>query len=246
MKLLEFSHSHFCEKARWALDFKGVSFESVAILPLFHLLTVRRYAPSSSVPVLLTGENAVQGSDQIISYLDETYPARPLRPENDDAYRECLKIEHDMEHRLGENLRTILYHWLLPYPDFICQCFTGTMPRYKAGMFRLMYPFLRKKMYQFYVVSVAEVERARSEFDRAVADVEEVIGKKEYLVGDQFSRADLSVASLLSLLVLPEEHPFPCGEIPCPHTQGFIGSYSGRPIAAWVRKMYRLHRSHVG
>ena len=30
MKLLEFPHSHYCEKARWALDYKGIPFEAMA------------------------------------------------------------------------------------------------------------------------------------------------------------------------------------------------------------------------
>ncbi|MHB8744867.1 MAG: glutathione S-transferase N-terminal domain-containing protein, partial [Sulfuricaulis sp.] len=60
--LLEFPHSHFCEKARWALDYKGIPFEAVAILPGFHRITVRKYARDSSVPVLLTDAGAVQGA----------------------------------------------------------------------------------------------------------------------------------------------------------------------------------------
>lgn len=32
MKLLEFPHSHYCEKARWALDFKNISYQRVALI----------------------------------------------------------------------------------------------------------------------------------------------------------------------------------------------------------------------
>ena len=83
MKLLEFPHSHYCEKARWALDYKGVPFQPVPILPGFHLWTVRKFAKETSVPVLLDGDRVIQGSSEIIDYLDTTVPARPLTPINE-------------------------------------------------------------------------------------------------------------------------------------------------------------------
>ena len=42
MKLLEFPHSHYCEKARWALDSKGLKFQAIAIMPGYHIFTVRK------------------------------------------------------------------------------------------------------------------------------------------------------------------------------------------------------------
>ena len=89
MKLLEFPHSHYCEKARWALDYKGIPFERVALLPGFHMRTVRRYAPKTSVPVMLSDSDVVQGSSEIIDYLDEHFPEpqlTPQAPETDHDY----------------------------------------------------------------------------------------------------------------------------------------------------------------
>ncbi len=80
MKLLEFPRSHFCEKARWALDYKGIPFEAVAILPGFHRITVRKYARDSAVPVLLTDDGAVQGSSSLcrrnIHFPGQMFPTR--------------------------------------------------------------------------------------------------------------------------------------------------------------------------
>ena len=128
MKLLEFPHSHYCEKARWALDYKGVPFQAAAILPGFHIITVRRYAPGNTVPVLLDDNEAVQGSSEIINYLEQKYPSNPLTPEDSNERRTCLDIEAGMDIRLGENIRQVLYYRLLAYPDFIRDCFTHGMP----------------------------------------------------------------------------------------------------------------------
>ena len=242
MKLLEFPHSHFCEKARWALDYKGIPFEAVAILPGFHRITVRKYAQDNSVPVLLSDDGAVQGSGEIITYLEQEYPARSLTPKNAVERQACLDIEHDMDERLGETIRPILYSTLLAYPDFLRYCFAHPMPWYKQLTFRLFYPVLRYKIYQTYVISPAHVEQARYEFDVAMGELEKKLNRRHYLVGDQFTRADLSVASMLSLLVMPPEHPFPWIDVPDARTQIFLDLYRDHPVCAWVRKMYRAHR----
>ena len=242
MRLLEFPHSHYCEKARWALDYKGVSFQAVALLPGLHLRTVRKYAPDTSVPVLLNNRDAIQGSGDIIDYLDAHYPQRRLTPLDADELRACMDIENAMDKKLGVTIRQILYATLLDYPDFIRHCFTHPMPAYKQWLFRWLYPVLRKKIHQTYVISAARVRRARREFDLAMNELEQLLQGKTYLVGNRFSRADLSVASMLSLLAMPVEHPFPWQAIPDARTETFYAAYADHPALAWVEKMYREHR----
>lgn len=242
MKLLEFPHSHYCEKARWALDYKGVPYQPLPIMPGFHMLTVRRHAPDTCVPVLLDDGRAVQGSSEIIDYLEQQYPDHPLTPTDAGERRACLDIEQAMDKRLGEPIRQVLYAGLLAYPDFIRYCFTHPMPWVKQQIFSLFYPMLRQKIYQTYVVSEQRVERARREFDAAMADMQTLLGQRRYLVGECFSRADLSVAAMLSLLVMPAEHPFPWPDIPDPRTRVFLDEYRDHPVATWVAGIYRQHR----
>jgi len=242
MKLLEFPHSHYCEKARWALDYKGIPFKAMAILPGFHMITVRRYAPKTSVPVLVRGNEVVQGSSEIIDYLEQNFPSPQLTPVEAGNRRVCLEIENTMDARLGENIRRVLYSRLLAYPDFISNCFTQPMPRIKQYIFKLFYPILRKKIYTTYVISADRVERARREFDVAMDELEKKLEGKNYLVGERFTRADLTVASMLSLLVLPLEHPFKWQEIPDPQIKNIFDDYRDHPVSQWVREMYREHR----
>jgi len=242
MKLLEFPHSHYCEKARWALDYKRVPFEVVTVMPGLHMFTVRRVAPGTSVPVLINENEVVQGSGSILDYLEKEYPEPSLMPENVSDRQACLEVEQAMDKPLGVNIRRILYYYLLSHPDFVRYCFTHSMPRVKQFMFRLFYPVLRKKIYQSYVISIDRVEQARREFDDAMTELEKLLGQRPYLIGEQFSRADLSVAAMLSLLVMPREHPFPWIEIPDPKAQTFFDEYRHHPVTKWVRTIYRDHR----
>jgi glutathione S-transferase len=151
-----------------------------------------------------------------------------------------------MDERLGENIRRILYSRLLDYPDFIRYCFTHPMSEFKQFMFRLVYPILRARIYQTYVISAEKVAQARRDFAAAMDEMANRLERGHYLVGGRFTRADLSVASMLSLLVMPPEHPFPWIEIPDPQTRVFCDQYRDHPVSEWVRNMYREHRSREG
>jgi len=242
MSLLEFPHSHYCEKARWALDFKGIPYQPIAILPGFHIHTVRKYAPDTSVPVLITSKEAIQGSGDIIDYLERIQPSPSLTPTDPDEARASQEIETTMEDRLGENIRRILYSTLLAYPGFIRYCFTHPLPRIKPLTFSLIYPLLRKIIHQVYVVSPAMVERSKREFAIAMQEIDNLLGQNQYLVDNQFSRADLCTASMLSLLAMPEEHPFPWIDIPDAQTENFFAEYQHHPVIEYVARMYRDHR----
>jgi len=243
MKLLVFPHSHFCEKARWALDAKGIPFQPVPILPGFHIIHVRRYAPKTSVPVLLNDDEVIQGAGEIIDYLDMRFPESPLTPTDAEARRTCLAIESSMDERLGEDLRQILYSGLLAYPDFIRFCFTFPMSTFRKSVFFLSYPFLRRVIHGQYVFSIEAVEETKDRFRHTMDELAEHLKGRKYFVGDHFSRADLSIASMLSLLVRPPEHTLPWREFPDPQTRIFAESYERHPVTLWVREIYRTHRN---
>jgi len=242
MKLLEFPHSHYCEKARWALDFKGLEFEAVPILPMFHLITIKKFAPNTTVPVLLNAEDAKQGSSEIITYLDDKYPTDLLTPSKEKERKKCLEIEQQMDECLGENLRRIYYSKLLAYPELIGHCFTHPMPKIKQIIFKLIYPFCRYKIYQHFVISEQRVDQSIKDFAKSMDELAVILEGKEYLIDDRFSRADLSIASMLSLMIMPKEHPFPWQEMPDPYIKSFQESYHDHPVSTWVRMIYSRHR----
>ena len=113
MKLLVFPHSHYCEKARWVLDYKNIPYEVVTIMPGAHMFTVRRYAKDSSVPVLLDGDMAIQGSSDIINYLEKKFPDKYLTTKDPALLKTCFSIEEQMDKRLGVNISKILYAKIL-------------------------------------------------------------------------------------------------------------------------------------
>ena len=68
-------------------------------------MTVRKHAPDTLVPVLLDDKEAVQGSSEIIDYIEQKHPSHSLTPRDADERRACLEIENTMDEKLGETIR---------------------------------------------------------------------------------------------------------------------------------------------
>jgi glutathione S-transferase len=86
--------------------------------------------------------------------------------------------------------------------------------------------------------------RSRAKTVQALDRLERELGGNDYLVGDSFSVADLTAASLFYPLALPPEFPYtsPAFEDLPDGAREFIGSMRERPGAQWVGEMYRRHR----
>ena len=67
--LITFGISHYCEKARWALDWHGVEYDEVSWPPVVHMILARRAgAKGTTVPILLVGDTLIQDSSEIIDW----------------------------------------------------------------------------------------------------------------------------------------------------------------------------------
>jgi glutathione S-transferase len=86
--------------------------------------------------------------------------------------------------------------------------------------------------------------RSREKCIQALDLLEKELGNKDYLVGDEFSIADLTAAALFYPLALPPEFPYtsPTWEQLPEGAQAFLGAMRERPGAQWVGEMYRRHR----
>ncbi len=64
--LHQFEFSHFNDKARWALDFKGIEHRRESYLPGPHMFFIRRLSGQAQTPVLAVDNEVIPGSAAII------------------------------------------------------------------------------------------------------------------------------------------------------------------------------------
>src|SRR3954452_15607873 len=97
--------SHYCEKARWALDRAGIAYREERHVQIVHRVASRRAGGGGTVPVLVTAEGAFTQSADILAYADR-HGAR-LYP---DALRdEVMALERDFDADLGPEGRRWMY-----------------------------------------------------------------------------------------------------------------------------------------
>ena len=130
-ELYLFPHSHYYEMAHWALDLKGIDYKATPIVPGAHLYVIPRIAPKSSLPVLLMDSDVVQGSREIMDYLDARFPDHSLAPEGAEGSRRAAELEADADARIGVPLRAAIYHRLIHFQASMKHCFTQGMPAHK-------------------------------------------------------------------------------------------------------------------
>jgi len=67
--LYQFPISHYCEKTRWNLDAKGLSFRVHDVLPGLHMLSLRRFGKTTTLPLLVDRGTPVVDSANIAHHL---------------------------------------------------------------------------------------------------------------------------------------------------------------------------------
>jgi glutathione S-transferase len=245
--------SHFSEKARWALDWKGIPWEGRAPMPGLHMavaLWLTRGA-HKTFPVLQLDGRAIGDSAAIIAALDAYRPDPLLIPADPDERAQALALQGHLDSGLGPAIRLFAFHEVRRDDASVADLAEKVMP---AGLMRSergravatkmagMFPALRYR-----VASDESAASARETVLEALDRVERQLednGGGPYLVGERFSVADLAAASLLMPLARPPEGPDTI-RLP-PGLRDFRDSLHARPAFRWVLETYaRDRRPHA-
>ena len=114
-RLITFAASHFCEKARWALDWHGIAYDEIGWPPGLHLMLAKRHgAKGRTVPILLDGAKIIQGSGAIIDWAESKAKdqGRSLTPRAGLA--EAKAIERRADEMIGVHVRRLAFAEMLP------------------------------------------------------------------------------------------------------------------------------------
>jgi glutathione S-transferase len=240
--LYQFEFSHFCEKARWALDYKGLAHERRNLLPGVHARVARKLAPNSSLPILVDNGTVVQDSTAIITFLDEKYPERPLTPRDARQAEEALAWEEYLDDEVGVQVRRWFYYHALPDRDCALRFLLEGAPWYGRPLFKLIYPKVRTAMTTLMEINARSARQSEERLLAALDKLDDAVRERRFLVGDHFSRADLTACSLLRRhCAAGKASGQLAGEVPAA-VFALRDAHQARPFVGWVRDTYRRHR----
>lgn len=239
-----FAISHYCEKARWALDHFGIAYRLQHVVPgLNRVIAKRLGAASGSLPFLATPAGVIAGSGAIIDWgEDRRAPDRASLAGFDPA--EVLALERRLDQVAGVHIRRYYYSdALLSDPGAVRPIFTRDL----ALLPRLAVTFGWGKIVPRMIagMDLGPAQGAQSR-ERLLGELDWLDGLladgRAYLTGDGFTRADLTAASLLAPLVNPPQHPTYAGLAMPLALQEDIARWRTRPLLQWVSRVYASNR----
>jgi glutathione S-transferase len=207
--LVTISISHYCEKARWALDRAGIAYDERRHLPAIHRFAVKRAGGRQTAPVLVCSDGTViDESSDIVVYADGRAPeGRGSILADPTLAAEARALADDFDARLGPATRLWVYHQMFDYPELVQVSMTDGVPTWQRHTFRY-----GNKAVAFAVAKVLGVNdenavAAERTFREIYADVDDRLADgRRFLVGDAFSIADLTFAALSAPLIAPPEY----------------------------------------
>ncbi|MBE9168050.1 glutathione S-transferase [Pleurocapsales cyanobacterium LEGE 06147] len=253
-RLITISISHYCEKVRWALDWLKIPYVEESHAPPFHRLYTRRHG-GTSVPVLVTETDTFVDSTDILHYLDTIAPeVNQLYPNQPELRREVEKLEELFDIKLGISTRCWSYFYSLKQPDLIKKGWcTGVPWREKIGC-AIAFPLMCRLVERGYNITAEEAARSLQKIKTVFETVTERLRSRpqrgakrsgnEYLVGNNFSAADLTFAALASPVLRPVNHPIYSSSIkkfPLEVVE-VIQELRKTPAGAFALRLYRENR----
>jgi glutathione S-transferase len=239
--LWHISVSHYSEKARWALDYKGVEAERRSAMPGAHMLVALwlTRGKENTFPVMRLDAENVGDSTAIIGALESRYPDPPLYPEDPAERQRALALEDFFDEELGPHIRLLAWHELVKDREAFEQLVRKMIPpalHATAGPASRLFLRLR-----WNVQDEAAADLARTKVIAALDRLEVELDGGDHLVGGRFTVADLTAAALFYPLALPPEAPQLMAGAPA-GLERFREPLRERPGYRWIADTFRRHR----
>jgi glutathione S-transferase len=252
-QLVTLAFSHYNEKARWALDWCGIGYRERGFLPGFSQVAVMvatrgrggradRVSSRWSTPVLIadTGETLCDSTE--IAQWASQRSGRVLFPDP-----EVERLVTALGTDLGPYTRLVAYFHVLRTPAMMRELAIHNVGTGQALAYRALAPLGTRWLTRKLRIDEDRAARATDKVMAQLTMIEARLARGRYLVGNEFTAADLTFAALLAPVAvvsraegygawLPEIATFP------PDVQALVDEIRGRPAGQFALEMYRRHR----
>jgi len=201
--LITMPHSHYAEKARWALDRLAFPYREEPHVPLLHRLATRRHG-GRSVPVLVHGKRRCVDSTDILAHADSVCGGDRLYPSDPAQRAEVEALEEQFDEALGPHTRRWAYAQILRETTLLRRMMSRGVPRPEAALLPALMPLVISIVRSALRITPESAQRSLERVREVFAEVgERVTDGRRFLVGQRLSAADVTFASLAAPVLLP-------------------------------------------
>ena len=242
LRLVTLPISHFCEKARWALERAGIPYREERHVQGIHRIAARRAGGGRTVPVLVTPDGAVAESAEIVAWVDQRTPAerRLLPPDRSDraqVERLCARFDEG----LGPAGRRLMYIHMLPQRELMLQVNNQGVPGWEDHLlrygWRLGLRYARRELGLRPGIETEDEVKVFDEFDFVAGMLAD--GRK-HLCGERFGAADLTFAALSAAVIVPPVYGvwLPQPERMAPRTAALIERFRAHQAGRYALALF--------
>ncbi len=246
IELYQFELSQFSEKVRLILDYKGLEYKKIEVVPGVGQLEILRLSGQRQLPVLKDGNTVVADSTAIAMYLEKTYPQRHLIPTNPQSKALCLILEEWADESIGTKSRKLLFGALKNN-----SLRSSILPSNAPGLLRNLVNGIPNELIDAVGFGVGlgstTLQEVQDSLHRNLESICLLLQQHPYLLGDKPTLADLTVAALSLVIKIPDG---PYLNIPSnlkgKGIPGFADNPAYETFFAWRDRLYAEYRKpHV-
>ncbi|MFN2617786.1 MAG: glutathione S-transferase family protein, partial [Thermoleophilaceae bacterium] len=194
-------------------------------------------------PVLVLDGQAIGDSTRIIETLERLHPDPPLYPSEPLARRRALELEDFFDEELGPASRLLTFSYLLTDAGLLLGAAVPELKGPRLFLARATFPRIRRQLRAELDIDPVAVEHAYAKLHAVAERFRQALQPSGYLVGDGFTVADLTLASLLGPPVAPEQFPYPQPQRRHPALAPLRAVLAESGLLEWTREIYARHRS---
>ncbi|MBW4511124.1 MAG: glutathione S-transferase [Scytonematopsis contorta HA4267-MV1] len=246
LRLITIPVSHYCEKARWALTKLKINFVEEAHTPPFHTFATNRVG-GKLTPVLVTENGVFTDSTDILQYLDSIVSENvKLYPTNPELRKQAEELEELFDSQLGPATRRWGYSYATNDYKIMQRVWTKGIPFIERFVFPIVFYRMRSVVSKRFNITPENVASDYRTINNIFQQVRALLADgRPYLMGDNFSVADLTFAALAAPVIQPPEHPikpFPLEKL-SPQLASEISQFRSTPAGDFVLRLYRDERN---
>jgi glutathione S-transferase len=246
IELYQFELSQFSEKVRLILDFKGLPYKKIDVVPGVGQIDILRLSKQRQLPVIKDGNMVIADSTAIALYLEKTYPEKPILPQDPQTAALCTILEDWADEAIGIKGRTSFFGALKNSTLRSAMLPSGT-PDLLKNLVSAIPGELFDAVGTGVGLSPMVLKEERDSLHRAMESIGKLLAQSPYLLGSQPTLADLTVAAL-SLVVKIPEGPYLNidAHLKGQGIPGFADNPAYEPFFAWRDRLYaEYRRPHV-
>lgn len=204
LELYQFELSHYVEKVRLILDYKGLAYRKIEVTPGIGQIDLFRLSGQRQVPVLKDGNEIIADSTAIAEYLDRKYPEKPVIPSDLKQRGLCLLMEQWADESIGLNARKVMIGALNQNQTFRTAFLPSSTPDIVKSLLGAVPSEFLSILGQGVGFGPDTIQEATDAIKRDLTSLCFILREQPYLVTDQPTLADFAVAGLTMYLKFPD------------------------------------------